>query len=252
MSEAGRVLALAGTELRLMLRNKTVAVSSVALPLALGLFWAFSFSGAEEPGMAAMVIALQLSVVLAMGIYVTATQTVVARRHTRVLKRMRTSGISDAGLLVATVAPAVVLGLGQLVVFGIINVATGTPLPADPFPLLLALLGGLALVVTAALATTVITPSPERAQITTLPLTFVLLGATVLLTMAPDEGWWQAIVAVPGAAIGQLTQLAYRGGTWASGVAGLPALLPAVAALLVWPALFGYLAARRFRWDPRR
>ncbi|MHA6797138.1 ABC transporter permease [Pseudonocardia bannensis] len=251
MSDAGRVLALAGTELRLVLRNKTVAVSSIVVPLAVGVFWAFSFGASTQPGMTAMAVALQLSIVLAMGIYVTATQTVVGRRHNRVLKRLRTSGISDTGLLVATVAPAVVIGLVQLGIFGIIHAVIGSPWPVDPFPLVLALLGGLALVVTAALATTVVTPSPERSQITTLPLTFLLLAAAAALAVVPSQGWWQALVAVPGAPIGRLTQLAYEGGTWAAGPVGLPALLPAVAALLVWPVVFGYLAARRFRWDPR-
>lgn len=43
-----RVLALAATEAKLVLRNKTVAVSSVILPVALGIFWIFSFSGGDE------------------------------------------------------------------------------------------------------------------------------------------------------------------------------------------------------------
>jgi ABC-2 type transport system permease protein len=59
-------------------------------------------------------------------------------------------------------------------------------------------------------------------------------------------------MAVPGADLGRLTALAYSGGTWAIGVAGLPAALPAVLALIVWPLLLGWLAARYFRWEPKR
>lgn len=246
-----KVLALAATEIKLVLRNRTTAVASVAIPIALGLFWVLTFDAGSDPRLWATVAALQLAVVLAMGVYVTSTQTVVARRHNRVLKRMRTSGISDTGLLVATVAPSLAIALVQLLIFTTANAIAGAPLPVDPLPLALGLLGGLALCVTAALATTVVTPSPERSQITTLPLTFVLLGGVVVLSIAPLTGWWQALVALPGAAIGQLAQLGFAGGTWSAGLGGLPALLPAVVALLVWPVVFGVLAKRRFRWDPR-
>jgi ABC-2 type transport system permease protein len=251
-TQAGRVLALAATEVRLIMRNRTVAVSSILLPVGLGVFWAAQFRGDGDPARQAVSIALQLAVAMGMGIYVTATQTLVARRHARVLKRMRTSNLSDGGLLVATVTPSVVLGLLQLAVFAVVNVVTGAPQPIDMLPLAIAVVGGLALVVTAALATSVVTPSPERSQITTLPLTFLMLGAGVVLAIAPATGWWHALVAVPGAAIGDLAQLAMTGGAWAPGVAGLPAVLPTLAAVVVWPVVFGVLALRRFRWDPRR
>jgi ABC-2 type transport system permease protein len=247
----GRVLALATTEVRLILRNRTVAVSSILLPVGLGVFWTFQFATDGDPARQAVSITLQLAVALAMGIYITATQTLVARRQARVLKRMRTSGLSDRGLLVATLAPSVVLGLFQLAVFAVVNVGTGAPMPTDSLPLVLAVLGGLALVVTAALATSVVTPSPERAQITTLPLVFVILGVGVVAAIAPAQGWWPALMVVPGAAIGDLAQLAMTGGSWSAATAGLPAILPALVALVGWPVLFGTLALGRFRWDPR-
>lgn len=238
-----KTVALAVAETRLVLRNKTVAISSILLPIALGLLWAYTFRGSETPF--GMVAGLQLAVILGMGVYVTATTTVVARRHNHVLKRMRTSGLTDAQLLTATVAPAVAIGIVQLVIFAVIDGATGIPLPADPLALILAAVGGLALMVTAALATAVVTPSPERAQITTLPLVFLLLGLPILLVFAPSGGWWQALSMIPGAAMGELTDLAFAGGLWPGG-------LIALAALIVWPVVFAALAMRRFRWDPRR
>lgn len=247
-----KVLVLAATELRLLLRNKTVAFTSIGTPLALGVFWVFTIGDAsQEPLLAGVVVALQLAVVLGMGVYVASTLTVVARRDAKVLKRLRTSDISDTGLLVATVAPAVAVGILQLVIFAVVNLGAGIPLPVDPLPLVLALLGGLALCVLAALATAVVTPSPERAQITTLPLTFVLLGAGIALVVIPAQGWWRALVAVPGAAIGDLTRLAYTGGAWEAGVGGVPAVLPALVALVAWPVIFAALTRNRFRWDPR-
>lgn len=131
------------------------------------------------------------------------------------------------------------------------TVASGAPLPSNLLPLVLAVLGGLALVVTATLATSVVTPSPERAQITTLPLMFVMLGVGVVGAIAPGQGWWSVLMVVPGAAVGDLAQLAMTGGSWSAVTAGLPAILPPLVALEVWPVVFWVLAARGFRWDPR-
>jgi ABC-2 type transport system permease protein len=246
-------LSLATTELRLVLRNRTVAVSSIAVPLALGVLWAFTFDAGGDPARYAMVPALQLGVVLGMAVYVTATQTLVARRYAGVLKRMRTSGLSDRGLLVATLTPSLALGLLQMLVFVAFHVGTRAPLPVDPVPLVLALLGGLALAVTAALATAVVTPSPERAQITTLPLTFLLLGGAVVTAVIPlDVAPLQLLALVPGAGIGQLVQLAMIGGMWSAGLGGVPLVVLPVVGLVAWSVVFGMYAARRFRWDQRR
>jgi ABC-2 type transport system permease protein len=238
---AGRTLALATTEVLLILRNKTMAVSALVLPLGLGVLWAFQFGSVDDPARQAVSLTLQLSVALAMGVYPAATQTLVARRHARVLKRMRTSGLTDGGLLVATLAPSVVLGVVQLAVFALVDVGTGAPPPTDVLPLVLAVPGGLALAVTAALATSIVTPSPERAQITTLPLMLVMLGVGVVAAIAPGDGWWPALMLVPGAALGELAQLAMTGGSWA----------PPVIALIAWPLVLGALALRHFPWDPR-
>jgi ABC-2 type transport system permease protein len=199
----------------------------------------------------ASLVAAQLAVVVGMTIYVTATQTVVARRHSLVLKRMRTSGVPDGGLLAATLTPCVVIALVQLLLFVPFDIYLGVSAPVDPVALVLAALGGLALAVTAALATTVVTASPERAQITTLPMVFVLLGAAVATAVLPVVGWWQALAVVPGAAIGLLVRFAFLGGGW-DVTGGLPAMLPALVALVVWPVVFALLARRSFRWEPRR
>lgn len=252
-SPAGRVLALATAEVKLLLRNRTAAISSLFLPVAFGVFFAFTFDGgaAESPGVWPVVVALQLVLTFTMGVYITITQTVVSRRQSRVLKRMRTSSLTDTGVLVATTGPAVATAAVHLVLYAVINTVLGAPFPADVVPLVLAILGGLALCVTAGFATTIVTPSPERAQITTLPLFFVMMGAAIAVPILPLDSWWQALVLVPGAPLGLLTQLAFTGGTWAPGLLGLPAALPGLVSLIVWPVVFAGLAKRNFRWDPR-
>lgn len=252
-SPASRVLALGAAEVRLLLRNRTAAISSLFLPIAFGAFFAFTFDGGEGggPGIWATIAALQLVLTFTMGVYITITQTVVARRQTRVLKRMRTSSLSDAGLLIATTGPAVAIALVHLVLYAVINSLLGAPFPVDVVPLALAVVGGLAVCVTAGFVTTIVTPSPERAQITTLPLFFVMFAAAFVVPVVAVDSWWQALVLVPGAPIGLLTQLAFTGGTWAPGLLGLPAALPGIVSLVAWTAAFTVLAQRRFRWDPR-
>jgi len=256
-SAAAKAVALALTETRLMLRNRTVAVSSVFLPIAMGALFAFTFrsnlqDGSAAPLVFASLVAAQLAVVVGMTIYVTATQTVVARRHALVLKRMRTSGLTDAGLLAATLTPCAVIAVVQLLLFVPFDIYIGVAGVLDPLALVLAALGGVALAMAAALATTTVTATPERAQITTLPLVFVLLGAAIAAAVLPATGWWQALAAVPGAAIGLLVRFAFVGGAGEAGTGGLPAIVAPLVALVVWPVVFGVLARRSFRWEPRR
>lgn len=245
-----KFLALAGTELRLLARNKTLGTTAVLIPIGLGCLWAFTMPS-DEPDQWGVVVALQLAVVLAFSVYVTATNVVVNRRQHLVLKRMRTSGISDRALLAALVAPGVLTAVGQLVVLAVVDGLAGAPVPSDPLALVLAVLLGLGLCVAAALATTVVTPTAERSQVTTMPLVFVLMGGAIALALLGPTTLGQALVAIPGAAIGQLSGLAFAGQAWSSSVAGLPALLPALLALLVWPAVFAWAAARWFRWERR-
>ncbi len=251
ISPTGRVLALGVAEVKLLLRNRTAAISSLFLPVAFGVFFAWTFDPTGDPSLWGMIVALQLVLTFAMGVYLTATQTVVARRHSRVLKRMRTSGLSDTGVLTAITGPAVAIAAVHLVLYGIVNVVLGMRWPADPVPLLVALVGGLAVCVTAAFTTAVVTPTPERAQITTLPLFFVMFAAALALPVVPLDSWWQALVLVPGAPIGQLSALAFAGGAWAPGLLGLPAMLPSLVSSVAWPVVFAVLARRHFRWDPR-
>jgi ABC-2 type transport system permease protein len=249
------LLSLSTTELRVLWRNRTAMFTGGLMPLAMGIFWVFVFP-ADTPGHWAIVVALQLAVVVGMSVYVTATSTITARRHALVLKRLRTSEIQDARLLGGLVAPGVALAIAQLIVLAVVDAAEGAPVPAEPGALVLAVLAGLSLCLTAALATTLITPTPERAQITTMPLLFVLMGGAVALTLpvaALRSGTLpQTLMAVPGANIGRLTALAYSGHTWSIGVAGLPAALPPILAMIAWPLLLGWLSARYFRWEPRR
>lgn len=241
-----RVLTLAATETRLVVRNRTLLFGSIVVPLGLGLFWALSL-----PRDAGATPALQFGMTVALGVYVTATQTLVARRHGLVLKRLRTTGLPDSGILLATVAPSVVVGIGQLVVLTALDAVLGIPILTDPLPLVLGAVGAMAMVVSAAAATSVITPAPERTNVTTLPLTFLLLGGTVAMVFAPIGGWWDAVLLVPGAGLGRLVAFAGNGLTWTTGLGGLPAVVLPVLSLVAWTYVFAWVSRRCFRWDRR-
>jgi ABC-2 type transport system permease protein len=253
----GKVLALALAETRLMLRNRTVAVSSVFIPIAMGALFAYTFrtnlGDGDAPGpVFASLVAAQLAIVVGMTVYVTATQTLVARRHSGVLKRLRTSGLPDPALVGSLLVPALVVAAGQLLLFVPFDLFIGVRAVPDPVALVLAVLAGTALALTAALATSGVTASPERAQITTLPLVFVLLAAAIGGAVVPIGTWSLAVAAVPGGAVGMLVRSAFLGGAWDGGALGLPAVLPALVAAVVWPVVFAASARRWFRWEPRR
>lgn len=57
-----------------------------------------------------------------------------------------------------------------------------------------------------------------------------MFAAAFVVPILPVDSWWQALVLVPGALIGLLTQLAFTGGTWAPGLLRLPRRCPASSA----------------------
>lgn len=248
---SGAFSAVATAETKVLWRNRTAAFTGIALPILLGAFFTFVMHPHDATTWA-ILAGLQLAMTLAYGVYTTATSAVVARRHTLVLKRLRTSDTPDAALLAGTVAPPVGIALGQLVVLGLVDVTVGAPVPADPALLVLAAVLGLAMYLAAALATTPMSTSPERAQLTTLPLAFLAMASGAVLPVLGSGTLAQALTALPGAGIGRLTALAFDGGPWEAGPGGLPAALPALLSLLVWTAVLGALARRYFRWEPHR
>jgi len=244
------LLVLAGTELRLTIRNRTAAATGIFLPIVLGILWARSIPNSAEHKWAT-VSSLQLSVVLAMSIYVSATAKLVSRRHAHVLKRLRTTELSDIEVLVATVAPNVVLGLAQLVAFAVVDVSSGMKVPKQPAALVLALVGGVLMVLTASLVTASFAAAPERAQIATMPLSFILLGGASAIGALSSVPLRAGLSMLPGVSIDTFTQLAFSGSLWSPRVSGIPLAVPALNALVLWPVLFGILAAKRFRWEQR-
>lgn len=231
---------IAAAELKMLVRNRLVAVCAILIPLGLGFVFLVQGSADGAPTIAA----LQVMLMLAMGVYVTATTTLAARRQTLFLKRLRSGSVSDGSILAGLVAPIAIIGLVQvLIVLTALSVSAGAP-PVNIALLLVAILATEAMFVGFALATAGVTNSPEHAQVTTLPLFFVVLGVSLWITLTGTEdlAWLKRVL--PGGGATQLIMTSWAGGDL-SGV--LLLLLPTLA----W-AVVGVVAARAmFKWEPR-
>jgi ABC-2 type transport system permease protein len=254
-----RVLALASAEIRLLLRNRTAAVNSLLGPaLLLGSVGAVDVSNGIElggPGLVASAIGITLILVA----YYNLVTTFVARREELVLQRMRTGELTDAEILLGTAVPTLLVTVVQILVVGVGVVALGKwSAPVDVVLPLLALLGGGALMVVLAAASTSFTRTVEAAQFTTLPL---VLAATLFSgLLVPLSGFPERVAEVfrflPLTPVIELSRLGLVGETWnehAVDAAGAWAAAPVPLAVLAGWLVVGAVVARRvFRWAPRR
>lgn len=232
--------AIAIAELRLLVRNRLVAVCAILFPFAFAA--AFYFTRDPHNG-GGSVAGVQVVAMAAMGTYVTATTTLATRRQTLYLKRMRGAAIRDRSIIAGLVAPLVAVNLAQIAIALAILAFTGTP--ANPALLIVAIAIAEAMFTGLALATAGFTASPEQAQYTTMPI-FLIATAAAIWAQAPGLNNLTALTrAAPGGALTELIMTAWNGGS----LSNVPLLL---APSLAWATL-GVLAARAFfRWEPRR
>ncbi|MCZ2829081.1 ABC transporter permease [Modestobacter sp. VKM Ac-2986] len=256
-SRVRRVGALARGELRLFLRNRTAVVNSVVLPLLLvGAVPALDLGGDLPLGPQLLTSAVGVTLVFLT--YYNLVATFVSRREDLVLQRMRTGELTGPEVLLGTAAPSLLVTLGQVALVAVGVTALGEwSAPVDPVLPLVALLGGMAVVSVLAVASTLFTRTPESAQITTLPL--MLASTSLSGLLYPISGFPDTLATVarllPVTPVIELLQLGLAGRTWDGDVvdaggawsaAGLP-----LAVLAGW-LVVGLVAARGFRWAPRR
>jgi ABC-type multidrug transport system permease subunit len=254
----GRTRALAAAEIRLLLRNRTAVLNSVLMPLLIvAAVPAFGWGGVSGVGPAVVVSAIGATLVFLT--YYNLVMTLVARREERVLQRLRTGELTDAEIVLGTAAPTLVISVLQIaVVVAGVAVLGDWSVPTDVVLPVIALVGGSALMVALAAASTAFTRSTESAQITTLP---VVLAATALsglmfpLTLLP-EALAEAARFLPLTPVLELARLGLTGQTWNGTSVDLAgawsaALLP-LAVLAAWLVVGALVARRVFRWAPRR
>lgn len=243
-----RWLVLAGAEFVLLRRSPLSVATAVLGPIVLGVgvLLLAQDSGKSVGG---DTVALQLLMLLGFTPYVGATTTIAARRQELVLKRLRTCDLSDAGIIAGLLAPFAVLVVIQAAALCWLTVVISGQAPARWWPLIAAVGGGTALVMALAFVTAAVTPVPELAQLTTSPVFFSLFGGGLWLFSTGTATW--PMLAVPGVAVADLARAAWNQ-PGASPWDVLRQCAPSLLAVLLLSALAVALAARLFRWQPRR
>lgn len=241
----GRFAALTRTELTLLSRNKTALVTTLLMPFGLGLFYAVNpmllDQGEVGPGIWIMLTAIQMVTVVGMTVYMGVTTAVVSRRQDLYLKRLRCGELSDRMIIAGVTAPLIVTAVLQLVLLQVFMMIGGAPVPSNPLPLVIGVLGGAAMCAAAGLYTSTITATVESAQATVTPFFLVLIGTAIWAVVQPDS---QAATVTPGGALAQLVRASLS-------EVPLRTILSATAAVLVWTLAAAWYARRGWRWEPR-
>jgi ABC-2 type transport system permease protein len=241
--------AIASTELRLLLRNTTVAVSALLMPLVVaGLFLLSGLQDTPSAGWG-FPATLMLLTVFGMSGCITAAGTLTYRRDELYLKRLRCSQASDATILAGVVAPVAVVTVGQSLLMVVIIAVGASSVPANPLPLLAAIVFGTVMSVGLGMATTGFASSGEQAQTVATPVFFVLIGTAVWAGMNLADGLDLMHQLTPGGAVVQLVWWSYT--SEASFPTALTEALPALGGMVGWAAIGAGAARRYFRWEPR-
>jgi ABC-2 type transport system permease protein len=258
-SRLARLRAAAGSEARLLVRNRTAVFNSVLMPLLLVAAVPALGIGGGEVGIGPTMITAAVVISLVYLTYYNLVTTYVARREDLVLQRMRTGELSDGEVLTATAVPTLLVTVGQLVVVtaGVVALGEWTA-PVQPLLVAFGVVAGLVLMVLLAIASTGFTRTAESAQITTLPIVLVstaLSGMFFPLSALPE--WLSGIARfLPVTPVVDLLHLGFSGTTWEGDPVGdvsvwTWAVFPA-GVLVAWIVVGTVLARRGFRWAPRR
>jgi ABC-2 type transport system permease protein len=239
---------IAAAELVLLRRSVLVALIAIAQPIGLGVLLVLVARNGDAQADYGSAAALQLLVLLGCTPYMGGTTALAARRQHGVLKRWRTSGASNADLIVGLLSPYALLVVVQAVLLFTVTAAVGGDAPARWWPLAVGVLGGTLMAGALAFATAAFTRTPELAQLTTIPVFLALFGGAMWVTVTPPGEVSWAMLAVPGAAVAQLVRAGWHG--IAPGQL-LDQAGPSIVVLLAMTALSVALAFRLFRWESR-
>ncbi|WP_439427696.1 hypothetical protein [Micromonospora sp. LA-10] len=118
--------------------------------------------------------------------------------------------------------------------------------PANPALVAAALAATLVMMLAFAIATAGITNSPEHAQVTTLPLSLAVVAVASWVGITGTESLALLKRILPGGSATELVVNAWNGGV------PLADSIILLAPTLGWVVVAIVLAARMFRWEPRR
>ncbi|RRD59673.1 ABC transporter permease [Leucobacter sp. OH1287] len=228
-------------EFKMLLRNKLVAISSIVVPLTIAAVFIYS---QDRFGGSSITAALITVMMVAMGVYVTATTTLAARRQSLFLKKMRTTTLSDNSIIAGLTLPIVLINVIQIAIVLVVLAVIGK-MPENPHWVVIAVLSLELMYVALALVTSAFSNSPEHAQVTTLPILLLGMGVAFWVAVIDTEGNTLLNWALPG---GAATDLLIKGWEFAE----VDDVLRMVGFSLLWVIVSFWIAKRSFRWEPRK
>lgn len=239
------MLAIARSEMIQIFRNRLVLMTGLVIPVAISGYMVYEHEQFSDLGSLGYLAAIVVFTVLAFGLYTTVVTTLASRRQNLFLKRLRSTAVGDAGILAGLVLPTTVIALLQvLVILAVLGAVTTEP--AQVLMLVVAVLATTAMMVALALATVGFTNSPEHAQVTTLPVSLLVIAVSSWVGITGTEHLARVKRLLPGGSATELVVNAWNGGV------PLADSLPLLATTLGWIAVAVALAARMFSWEPRR
>lgn len=239
------MLEIARSELIQIFRNRLVLVTGLVMPIAFSAYVVYQRDSLADIGSLGYVAAIMMLVVMTLGLYTTAVTTLASRRQDLFLKRLRSTAAGDVDILAGLLVPLTVLALVQVTT--VLAVLAGVAAnPAQVWLLVVAVIATTAMMIALALATAGVTNSPEHAQVTTLPVTLLVIAAASWVGITGTEDLGRVKRLIPGGSATELIVNAWDGGVPLA--ESLPLLLPTVG----WVAVSVVLATRFFRWEPRR
>lgn len=239
------MLSIAFSELIQIFRNRLVLITSLVMPVAVSAFFISRHEVFAAVGSLGYIAAVVLFTVGAFGLYTTTVTTLASRRQNLFLKRLRSTAAGDAGILSGLLLPITVITLIQAaVIMTVLAAVTGRP--ANVLLLVAAVLATVTMLLGLGLATAGMTNSPEHAQVTTLPVSLGTIAVASWVGITGTEELTLLKRLLPG---GSATELVVN--AWNGGVAVTDSLI-LLAPTLAWVVVAVALAARLFRWEPRR
>jgi ABC-2 type transport system permease protein len=238
------MLSIAHGELVQVFRNRLVLVTLLVMPVAASAFYIYLHERIPALDLGA-VAAVLVFLVLAMGLYATTVTTLASRRQNLFLKRLRSTAAGDPGILAGLLLPVTAITLVQVTaVLVVLSVVAGGP--ADVLLLIAAVVSTVVMMLGFGLATAGVTNSPEHAQVTTLPLLIGTLAVSGWVGFTGTEELTLLKRLLPGGSASELVVNAWNGGV------PVAESLVLLAPTLAWVVVAVALAARVFRWEPRR
>src|SRR5690606_16860942 len=154
--------AIARSELVQLLRNRTVLVTGLVMPLAASVYFIYYRDVFEEQGSLGYIGAVLVFTIGAFGLYSTTVTTLAARRQNLFLKRLRSTAASDAAILSGLMIPITAISLVQVaIIMGAFASVSGAP--SDLALLAVAVIAAFGMLLALGLATAGVTRSPEHA-----------------------------------------------------------------------------------------